>query len=108
MNVEQAVNELAEVRSLMKELRDREAKAKEVINENLSLGATPVGNYIVKITETSRWNEATAMRNLDADTLDQISKKKPDSKLAQAILDPDTYKIACCNQSNTITIKEAE
>ena len=108
MNVEQAVNELSEVRSLMKELKDREAKARGVLNENLSLGATPVGDYIVKITETSRWNETTAIRNLDADTLDQISKKKPDSKLAQAVLDPDIYKIACCNQSNTITIKEAE
>lgn len=107
MDLEAAVKLLVSVRADMKQLKQMEKEAKEVINEHLSLGATPVGEYVVNITETSRWDETTAIRNLDPKVLKSISKLKPDMTLAKAFIDPETYKIACCNQSRTISIKGA-
>lgn len=62
-------------------------------------------DYILKVTERSTWNEKTALRNLDPETLAKVSKMKPDLALAKATLDEDTYKILCCNQSITRTIE---
>lgn len=103
--LEKAVRTLAEVREQKKALDEMEKNAKAIISENLPIGKTAFNDYIVSITETSRFNATEATRNLPADKLELISKMTPDSKLAKAHLDDETYKIACCTQSQTISVK---
>jgi|SRR5665647_72282 len=71
----------------------KEIKALEEERENLlgSLGDLserdyPAGDYILRVTRTKRFDEATAKRNLTPDEFTAIMKLKPDSTLAKAIL----------------------
>jgi uncharacterized protein (UPF0335 family) len=51
----------------------------------------PAGPYILKVTRTRRFDEATAKRNLPPHLFNMILKKKPDSALAKAQLSEDEY-----------------
>lgn len=107
MNIDQAIKNLVEVRQEMKRLKQIEDEAKAVLKE-LPLNEKQVssdGQYIVSLSEVSRFNETEASRNLDPERLESISKMKPDSQLAKAILDEETYRIACCTQSVTVNVK---
>jgi len=71
----------------------KEIKALEEERENLlgSLGDLsernyPAGDFILQVTRTKRFDEATAKRNLTSDEFTRILKLKPDSTLAKAIL----------------------
>lgn len=61
----------------------------------------PAGPYILKVTRTRRFDEATAKRNLPPHLFDMILKKKPDSALAKAQLSEDEY--ALCQREYGFT-----
>lgn len=61
----------------------------------------PAGPYILKVTRTKRFDEATAKRNLPQHLFSLILKKKPDSALAKAVLDEDQY--ALCQREYGLT-----
>lgn len=63
----------------------------------------PAGPYILKVTRTKRFDEATAKRNLPPHLFSLILKKKPDSALAKAQLDEDQY--ALCQREYGFTKK---
>lgn len=63
----------------------------------------PAGPYILKVTRTRRFDEATAKRNLPPHLFNMILKKKPDSALAKATLDKDEY--ALCQREYGFTKK---
>lgn len=104
MNREKIILEINNLREEQKRLKALEEEKWELLNINTP-GNEVYDNVILKVTEVSRFNAATATKNLDKDVLKKVSKMTPDSKLAKAVLDEDSYKILCCNQSITKTIK---
>lgn len=102
-NTNQIARDLYNVRQQIKALTDQEKALKEALAD-LPLGKTATDDFIVSISETSRFNEAEATRNLPADVLQSISKMKPDSKLAKAMLSDEDYRISCCTQSSMIKV----
>ena len=50
------------------------------------------GNYIVKVSETRRFDPALAKRALSAKEYKSILKLVPDSKVAKALLDDELYR----------------
>jgi len=76
-------------------LRDEQKAIDERIEElygtlgDLEVRNYPAGDFILQVTRTVRFDEATAKRNLTAEQFKSILKLKPDSTLAKAVLDDD-------------------
>lgn len=98
MNRESIILKIKEIKDQQTALKAQEEELWEALGP-LSIGSEVHDNVILKVSEQSRFNAATAKRNLDKDTLKSISKLTPDSALAKAVLDEDEFKILCCNQS---------
>lgn len=103
MNREKILLDIQRLRDEQKALKSEEDRLWELLAIT-SPGNEVYDSVVLKVNEVSRFNAKTAERNLDADTLTSISKMTPDSALAKAVLDEDTYKVMCCNQSLTKTI----
>lgn len=92
-----------QIASLQREKASLEARIEELYGTlgDLEERNYPAGPYILKVTRTKRFDEATAKRNLPPHLFSLILKKKPDSALAKAQLDDDQY--ALCQREYGLT-----
>lgn len=104
MNREKIILDIQALKDEQKALKDKENMLWEMLNLS-GPGNEVYESVVLQVSEVSRFNAATAKKNLDKNTLDKISKFVPDSALAKATLDEDEYKILCCNQSLKRDIK---
>lgn len=79
---------VAQAYRLGKEIKALEEERETLLGSlgDLSERNYPAGDFILQVTRTKRFDEATAKRNLTADAFATILKLKPDSTLAKAIL----------------------
>ena len=108
MNREKVIKKIKSLKDEQKRLKAQEDELWDMLALSGPQPPEVYDDVILKVTEVSTWNEKTAIRNLDPDTLKRVSKMKPDSALAKATLDEDTYKILCCNQSLKRVIEEVK
>ena len=100
---------VARIFQLRAEAKALEAEAKELA---ASLGEqTPdnyvVGDYLVRVSRTVRFDAATAKRNLTKKEFEAIQKRVPDSALAKAVLD-ERFTLCQKDYGQTLTITRPE
>lgn len=105
MNREKIVSRIGEIKAEEKRLKAELNELWDALEITGPQDPEVYGNYILKVTERSTFSADTANRNLPSDQLEKICISKPDSRLAKAHLDEDTYKILCCTQSLTRTVE---
>lgn len=82
---------IARIFALRAQIKSLEAEVSDLVG---SLPAMPVddyvvGDYLVKVGRTRRFDAATAKRNLTPEQFESILKPTPNSALAKALLDSD-------------------
>jgi hypothetical protein len=97
-----AALELREIAGLKKELAEREAEAKRIIEKYLAVGekgSDSDGVEVVAVRKgAARFSSELAARNLPPALLAQISVTSADGKRAKAILAPALYDL--CTEEN--------
>ena len=101
---------VAQIARLQREKAALEAQIEELYGTlgDLEERNYPAGEYILKVTRTRRFDEATAKRNLPSHLFDMILKRKPDSTLAKAVLDADEYTLCQREYGWTKKIEKVE
>ena len=100
---------VARIFQLRAQAKALEAEAKELAE---SLGEAPVdsyvvGDYLVKVTRTKRFDAATAKRELTKKEFEAIQKRVPDSALAKALLD-DRYELCQKDYGQSVRVERPE
>ena len=98
-------NIVARIYALRASIKEAEAEVKDLVASlgDLPEGSYVAGDYLVKATPTKRFDPATAKRNLTDREFKGILKSVPDSALAKAKLDEETY--ALCQKVYGMTVK---
>lgn len=90
---------------LRKEAKALLEQADEILNKYvLENRDYPAGDFIVKVSETVRFDAATAKRNLPEDKYQSILRLRPDTTAAKAVLSDDEYRLAQKKYGQTIKI----
>ena len=87
-----AAREIVEITALEKQLAERKARAKQVIEKALAVGErgiSPDGEPLVVVRAgAARFDADKATQSLPANLLESITVKAPDAKRAKAVLAP--------------------
>lgn len=93
----EAAREIVEITAQEKELAERKARAKQIIEKVLAegeRGISPDGEPLVAVRPgAARFDADAATENLDTESLERISVTAPDGKRAKAILPPALYEL---------------
>lgn len=87
-------SKVREVYLIGQQIKSLEEKRKQILDEidDVGPGEHYVGDYVLKITPTLRFNAAEARRNLTDEQFDAISVLTPNSTLAKEVLGEDYTK----------------
>ena len=104
-----AAYELREIAAAKRQLLEREADCKRIIEKVLTVGErgiSPDGEQLVYVRQGARiFKEGIATELLPSEQLSAILTLQPDAKLAREVLPEDMYE-ACCeyNKASVVVI----
>lgn len=86
---------VAEAARHKEQAKAHEETAKALLDSlgELAIDDYVAGNFILRVSPNRRFEAATAKRNLTPEEFEAILKLTPDSALAKAVLDPETYRL---------------
>lgn len=103
-----AAREIVEITALEKQLAERKAAAKQIIEKALAVGeqgVSPDGEPLVAVRAgASRFDPDKATQVLPSNLLESIMVTAPDAKRAKAVLAPGLYELCVSHNKSSVVV----